>query len=423
MTDHNGTTAPPNQQNYYVHFRTDGPLGHFTGVRTSSLLATAPGNDDGRLEVPERAVKFYVDMDKSLPDPSGNLLYAKPIYYHDVQLQLFFNKPYAYHFFADWPDVGAGARTYALELAVKDPAEAVAVPTTAPPAPDYESAFVSAPLLGAQSWVVDPNPTIAEEFKAIRNFQNPLADGSQYSTACLTIGGNPITPLSKALQVDMGDLEPDKLYTAVVLNRSVDENSVAEVGSYPFKTSRYPDFAGHIASCRLTDGAQNQRLAVFSLDHSLASAVDEPAVLAAALAIVDRTPTTDTLAYADFFDRLLYGQLKLAPPPSAASLEFNFMTNVTTGRTYGLWVRSPEALFDPRLPDSLVGGALRLLDAGVVRTDAHVLFSRDCCQAFVMVDAGNNFPIQNVSFEFTNHSWDGNAYTPQTVASDLFDKP
>jgi hypothetical protein len=417
-----GNLVSQTPQNYFVHFRTGGPIGYFTALPSSDVLLTAPGNDDGRPEAPETALKYYFDVDKSYPDPRGKLGYAKPIYYRDVTLRLFFFYPHAYHFFADWPDVGGGARHYALELAVKDPAEAAPLPANAPSPPDHEAPLVSQALLGAQSWAADPAPRIAEEFKAMSGFQNPLSGGASNSTACLTTGGDPIVPLSKSLAVAMGDLEPDKLYTAVILNRSVDESLVAEVGRYPFRTSRYPDFATHVASLRLVDAEQNQRLAVFSFDHALAPATGEAAVLAAALAIVDRVPTTDTLAYADPFDRLLYGHLKLAPPPSAVSLEFNFMTNSMTGRTYGLWVVSPEPLADPRLPDSLMADALRLFEAGSVRGDAHVLFSKDRCQAFVMVAAGN-FPIANLSLQFTNRIWNGVVYVPQTVASETFAKP
>ena len=417
-----GPLVSNDPQLYYIHFKTGGPIGYFTALPTSDISVPSSSGGDDRTEAPEVALKFYIDMGKSTPDPAGKLLYAKPIYCRDVVLRLFFNYPHAYHFFADWPDTGAGPRHYALELAVKDPAEAAAVPMTLPLPPDYEAPFVTAPLLGAQSWSVDPAPGIAEEIKVIRNFQNPLAGGGEHATACLSIGGNPITPLSKSLKVEMGDLEPDKLYTAVILNRDLDQTLVAEVGRYPFQTSHYADFAAHIASLRLKDDAQNERLAVFAIDHVLAPAGNEATVLAAALATVLRTPTTDTLVYADFFDRLIYSRLKLPPPPSAISLEINFMTNSATGWTYGLWVISPEPLFDPRLPESEINGLLLLKEADAVRADASVLFSKDRCQAFIMVLAGS-LPTQNVKLSFTNKTWDGHAYIQQTVDSEAFNKP
>jgi hypothetical protein len=219
----------------------------------------------------------------------------------------------------------------------------------------------------------------------------------------------------------MPNLEPNKLYTAVVLNRSLDEGTVAEVARYPFKTSLYPDFASHIASYKLRSGA-DARLAVFTLEHALASATDEAVVLAGALAIVAGSPTTDTAAYADPFDRMVYGQLKLAPLAPAASLEFNFMVNSVTHQTYGIWIRSREALIDPRVTGTLLDQAINMLVNGVPSDDAHVLCARDRCQAFVMV-SGGVFPTQDISFVFTNQTWNGNGYDQEQAATDLFAKP
>jgi len=405
---------------YYVHFRTEGPIGFFDSISSPDFGIPANPSDDDRVEAPERAIKFYVDEERSYPDPSGNLLYAKPLYYASVALRLFFNRPYAYHFFADWTDVGGGARTYALDLAVKDPAEAA--PAVLPPPPDYEAAHVSAALTGTQDWIGDSSPMISQEIATIRAIQNPLAPGETHSTACLVSGGEPIVPLSKSLKVTVHDLEPDKLYTAVVLNKDVVQGKTAEVGSYPFKTSHYRDFAEHIASLRLRDDDGNARLAVFEVDHVLAPAAGEAAAVSAALAIVTRAPGPASAAYPDAFDRLIHEQLKLDPLAPPVSLEINFVSNSETGRVYGLWIRSPEALFDPRLPAGETAGLMQLLVAGSLRNDARFLFSKDACQAFAMSD-GTTLPLQGVSFAFANKIWNGLGYDIESAVSETFGRP
>src|SRR6202042_1104013 len=118
---------------------------------------------------------------------------------------------------ADWPEVGGGAHPSALDLAVKDPAEAA--PAGLPLPPDYEAAHVSAALTGTQDWIGDPSPMISQEIATIRAIQNPLAPGETHSTACLVSGGEPIVPLSKSLKVTVQDLEPAKRKPAAVLNK------------------------------------------------------------------------------------------------------------------------------------------------------------------------------------------------------------
>jgi len=399
------------EERFYVHFRTEGPLGHFINIPAAGMLPAGPADlDDGRPEVPERALKFYIDMKRSVPDPSGNLLYAKPTYYRDVVLRLFFDKPHAYHFFVDWL---VGDRSYALELAVKDPAEAAFA--LAPPA--HEGAITESPTMAEQAWVVDDKPKIPEELKALRGFQNPQA-GAGESAVCLTVGGAPITPLSKTLEADAGDLLPGKLYTAVVLNRRTSPPQVGETHSYGFKTSQYPDFASHIASCRLADGSGNARAAVFSVEDGLTNG-DESDTVTAALQIL-AAPSTDTEAYPDPFDRLLYGLLQLDVLPPPLSLEFNFVVARTTGHAYAIWVRSPEPVYDPRLPDATARNAIRLCMNEVI-VPSVVLWSRDRSQAFVLVPEGE-LPTAAVSFEFVDVSWNGTVDERPTVRTESFAK-
>jgi hypothetical protein len=53
----------------------------------------------------------------------------------------------------------------------------------------------------------------------------------------------------------------------------------------------------------------------------------------------------------------------------------------------------------------------------------NVLFSKDCCQAFVMT-AADAFPSQTVAFAFDHLIWDGKAYVrAATAQTDPFSAP
>jgi hypothetical protein len=421
-------TAPDNaavthSETFYVHFKTGAALGHF--VPDATIEPTA--GPDGRQDIPERLLKFYIDMERTFPDPSGNLLYAKPLYYGAPVLRLFLAKPYAYHFFAAWPAYPTSTATarldpdhYEIEIRVKDPAES----QPATDAADHETPLVTTAATGEQKWLTDPAPRRTEDLQILSNMRDPPAGVVEPGTTCWQAGGGPITPAAKGLQVELHDLEPDKLYTAIVMNRHGTTAIVdAEVHRYPFMTSRYRDFQSHIGSYRLTDDAGNQRPAVFLVSHDLAAAAAAPAIYAAARDILQRVGVADSAAYPDFFDRLIHACLKLEPLSPALSLEFNFIRNALTQDIYGLRIRSPEPLNDPRIPQDQLRSAIRMYVGGSELLAPHVLFSKDCCQAFVMT-AAEPFPSQHVAFAFDHLIWDGKEFAAAaTVRTDPFSAP
>ncbi|ESQ75647.1 hypothetical protein [Asticcacaulis sp. AC402] len=418
VTDEYNVTTLSAPQVYCVHFRTSGPLGHFDGVAMDTPSSLDAVRDDGRPEVPERAFRFYADGSSSYPDPGGDLLYSKPLYYKAVILRLALSPPYAYHFFTIWTDLGGPACRYNLELVVKDPAQVPPRDPQLPAVAANQAPFQSTPSLGTQSWY-DSLPFQTPEITAVNAFRAPVPDAGENATACLTIGGDPIAPRRQSLKVAMGDLKPGKLYTAVVLNRNLQSDLASETGRYPFKTSIYPDFATHIASYKLGEGADS-RLAVFAVDHNLANAASEATLLSTARDILALGVSNDTQAYADVFDHLIFGHLQLLPPGPVMSLEFNFLSNtgVSPSTPYGLWIRSPEPLLHAHLPAS---GCLSLR-SGDDDVAIHVLYSRDRCQAFVMTDQGA-FPTQNVSVLFAIQAWAGNDFQSETAMCGPFDKP
>ncbi|MET1111628.1 MAG: hypothetical protein ABWX67_08905, partial [Allosphingosinicella sp.] len=397
-----GSSSAPNDGTFYIHFRTRGPIGEYRPLPAPQPNQPDP-LEDPRPDSPENFLKYYIDRDRSFPDPGGDLLYAKPLFYRDVAIRLRLAKPHAYHFFADWPDYGLGPCHYEMAIRIKDPTEAV--PDAGDPA--HAAPLIVAPIVGQQSWK-PVEPPWTPEIAMLNNLHDPLAGGKPHATACLSqTGKGPIEPAALAMETELGDLLPNKLYTAVVLNRRLDvtPQTETEIHRYPFKTSRYPDFAAQIGSHVLNDEPDALKLAVFAVGHELAAAAAAPAAYAAALAIVKREAAPDP-AYPDHFDQLLYGRLKLAPLPPPATLEFNFVTNALTGDTYGLWIRCPEALNDPRAPRPLREAAVALHEAGAPRGDARVLSSKDGCQAFIMIDGGP-MPTGDLSVAFGLLAADG----------------
>src|SRR5205085_4894777 len=65
--------------------------------------------------------------------------------------------------------------------------------------------------------------------------------------------------------------------------------------------------------------------------------------------------------WADPFDRLVEGVMRLAPLDAALSTEFNIVRNSTTDAVVAVWIRNPEPFNDPKLPDDVLPRSLRLL--------------------------------------------------------------
>lgn len=220
-----------------------------------------------------------------------------------------------------------------------------------------------------------------------------------------------ITPASVYTSVVPKYLKPLKLYTAIVNN--VYQGQVKEVHQYVFQTSRYPDFVAQIKSYRLDDGKGSQRDAVFQIEWPL-SVAD----LNLMYDVVSGNMSPENLAlassWADPFDRLVAGVMKLTPLDAAISTEFNVVRNKTTGAPVAVWIRNPEPFNNPRLPGDVLERSLRVTDGLNVDLSYSVLFSKDGSQAFVMHPA-RVIPASQIKFRFTYIEWDGSAYVDRNV--------
>lgn len=229
-----------------------------------------------------------------------------------------------------------------------------------------------------------------------------------------------ITPASVYTSVKPKYLKPLKLYTAVVNN--VYQGKIAEVHQYVFQTSRYPDFTAQVKSYWLDDGKGHQRDAVFRIDLPLSVADLD---LMYDVVTGNMSPDNAALAgvWADPFDRLVAGVMKLKPLDAAISTEFNIVRNSTTNAVVAVWIRSPEPFNDPKLPDDVLERSLRVMDGLNPDLSYSVLFSKDGSQAFVMHPA-KVIPATQMQFRFAYLEWDGSEYVERTVVvSDFIPTP
>jgi hypothetical protein len=407
--------------NFYFGFRTAGPVGHFHTDPFANYVDKAHGKTADQHML--TGLKGYIDYRRSYPDPSGQLIGAKPLFYEDARILLFFTKRYVYHFFGDWPAYnGLPAVTgNAMQIIIKDPSENTSIPN--PPPPDIITTEIPQAVV---EWPADDDPRIPEDIRALLNLHNPellnpLFEGGD----CWVSGGNMIKPASVYTSVKPKYLKPLKLYTAVVNN--VYGAKVEEVHQYVFQTSRYPNFLAQVKSYRLDDGKGHQRDAVFRIDVPLSVADLDLMYDVVHDAITGNLSAANAAlagVWADPFDRLVAGVMRLKPLDAAISTEFNIVVNSTTGAPVAVWIRNPEPFNNPKLPRDVLERSLRVID-GLDNVDLSysILFSKDGSQAFVMHPA-RVIPVSQIKFRFIYIEWDGSDYVDRSVVvSDFIPTP
>src|SRR6185503_4034865 len=138
----------------------------------------------------------------------------------------------------NWPDYhGLGKKYASMEWVIKDPAENPAPPDPAVPP-------VTPVLPGTVvSWLHDLHPLIYTDVQVINELRDPTINNPDFTgNTCWPTGDDPIVPASNSTEVKVEDLQPTKLYTAVVFNKYSKDGLMyqrGQVHSYPFQTSRY----------------------------------------------------------------------------------------------------------------------------------------------------------------------------------------
>ncbi|HEX6429219.1 MAG TPA: hypothetical protein VF008_16090, partial [Niastella sp.] len=426
----------PIDRTSYFAFKTAGPLGHFPLKHlpaekrqqfnlNSNGEPVNPGADyDKRVEVAENNLKFYIDFKRSYPNPIGNIINQKPLYYHNPDLQLFFTEPSAYHFFSNWPNYqGLGARKSTMEWEIKDPAE-----NPAPPDPAMPPVTPVQPTSGL-TWVKDAHPLAYTDVTVINALRNPSLNNAAFDgQTCWTPGGDPIVPASNQPEVKVQNLKPAKLYTAVVFNKYAKDGVTFErkqVHSYPFQTSRYASLDEQVNSYHLkevafsTGDVLSTKDAVYDIPVDLAALVTTLAELKAVATGADVAANTRPeliQSYPDAFERICFGYLQMKPLHPAQNTEINFIRN-SDGTLLAVYVRNPEPFNDPRIARETLQQTVKLITAANPALVTTAVFSRDNSEVLLFQDLTAD--PDNLQIKFNYLVWNGNTYTTvQTVTTD-----
>jgi hypothetical protein len=395
-------TSAPQPFNFYFGFRTVRPLGFF---HTDPGVEYVP-KDKPPDQYMLTGLKGYIDYPHCYPNADSQLIRAKPLFYEDARILLFFTKRYVYHFFGDWPEYnGLPALTgNAMQVLIKAPAEDIAFPN--PPPPLVTTTEVPRAVV---AWPAHESPRLPEDIRTLLNMRHPkLLNPDFTEEACWEIGGEMIRPASVFASVTPQYLKPLKLYTAIVNN--VHQGETREVHRYAFQTSRYPDFAAQVNSYHLDDGQGNQRDAFFRVVLPVTADIDLMYDVVSGNMSEQNAELAKT--WADPFDRLVAGVMKLAPLEPAISTEFNIVRSNAPNAAVAVWIRNPESFNDPKLPDDVLKRSLRVVN-GLDPDPNVVLFSKDCSQAFVMHPSRILPPT--VRFRFAYIEWDGSNYVDRDV--------
>ncbi|HVZ40654.1 MAG TPA: hypothetical protein VHI13_15345 [Candidatus Kapabacteria bacterium] len=398
----NDDAGSPYRKVFTFGFRTNGPIGHFhayddpTQTNNPQLYCRYKALQDADEEAHFQYanLKQYIDYQRSYPNANGNIIGAKPLYYSNSKLQLFYVVDYIVSMYSLWKGMGSLPDTRTgLQVVIRDPGR--------PADPQYD--IVIDPL-----WHRDENP---HESPDKLTFKYMVAN----SGGCLQFDPIQVTDKPPAHQTKIPfSLEPRKLYTAMInalMDVGAQTRQTREVHKYVFQTSRYADFAEHIGSYQF-DGS-NQALYT---EH----VPDADAAMALAIFTGVRPSGADGIAYdalvaqyADPLDRLVDGALKLGALPAPQTTEFTVIKSGTGGgqKIIGMLIRSPEPFNDPKLPPSEI--ALGLTATQFPGTPT-VIFAKDVSRVFA-TNATMNVTAGTVAFRFEYRLYDGKQYGPATT--------
>jgi hypothetical protein len=421
-------------------FKTAGPIGHYHNYPVNNTTKQQQERKDyEKLELADKAddfklssLKFYIDYTKCYPNADGDIINAKPLFYKNAELRLFYLYNYVYEFYNDWVDVsGTSGQPYiaksSLDVVIRDPEDST-IPEVNP-----SLSFVggSIPHIGAPG-----SPPV--NINNINNDVNTLNN--------ILLNGNPCASYTPLAPIDISskktiDLKPLKLYTAQFIARynpliagqyaSVDYTSVAH--TYAFQTSRYKNFTEQVNSYILKQDEFGfiLKAAVFPIEAVKVNSVIDLSLAANVITNNEPfIPGSIKLQYADQFDRLINGVLHIDYNQlhSAVTTEFNIIKHPDTGNIIGILIRNPEPFNDPKLPKSdpstSSSGPNETLEVSVWNGyswnnafDNYVIHSKDRSKMFV---TGRDFsfnmdPLSILKFTFRYKLYNGVSYADVTV--------
>lgn len=383
---------------FYYGFRTKGPIGHFHAYLDNSNTEVIRQDYQNLLDANREdayqlsKLQHYIDYRRSYPNADGDLLNAKPLFYGDPRLLLFFKKQYAYAMFGNWDALaGVSAVEGSMQVTIQD-----AIDPQAPPVPTL-------------NWSLDDFCIKNPDILAINNMiQNSDPSGCPPDS---------LDQNSVNAAIDIEGLKPLKLYTAIFSNQykrdseSTTESITREVHRYPFRTSRYANFQKQVDSYKLATDPSDETIILKSAVFEVGK--DVSASLSTATNILPPTSSNDLLTdYADLIERVLQGALKLGTLHPAVTTEFNIVRNtVVGGNILGVWIRCPEPFNDPKLPASEMQTTIRLSVNGDNESNYQAIFSKDSREVFITNSNGSlNMPTGDYTFTFDYKEWNGQQY-------------
>lgn len=382
-------------------FRTMGPIGHYhifkndagTEVKIPNYAALESVDKEDEFKL--QGLLYYLDFPKCYPNADGQLINAKPLFYVDPKLLLYYVDNHIYEMLNGW-DAWGGLQALQTEfvLTIIDPA----LDETAPGASNSQ---------GVLSWTLSTLPLISEEVTVLNNMMT-FGDPCSITTI--------IDPQYPVSNFQLPTLKPLKLYTAV-FHLKYKRNSEAdfttrEVLRYPFQTSRYGVFTEQVQSWQLTDEDGNTGDAVFIVDREFDAIND----IQVAVSVLNDTMAKDDDLRQEFgnpFNRLMEGALKLVSIDPPVGTEFNIVRNTLTNTVIGILVKNPEPFNDPKTPASeFVAQPLVSLSVNGGGTFNYLL-AKDYAQVFI--STGNlNMGLSDgdlLEFTFNYLQFDGVVYS------------
>lgn len=435
----NGDT--PHIFDYYFGFKTAGPIGHFEKKNTDYLeilkdengIPLVPEQRRKPEEYPITSLKSYIDMKRSYPNADGSLLMSKPLFYGNEQceIHIFFTKPYIYNMLKTWE---AGQSLDKLEgsinIIIKDPVTDVIVPY---PLPQDWTQHETVPET-QEEWLSDNDPNLPLSIQQMINYVNHV-NSNPGSVFCSIELGDPVKPKSYSYSVVLTNLNPEKLYTAILYN-AFDENKNGnyaahlnsegkiiyeenqKIHEFVFKTSRYMNFKEQVESYKLKEYDDknvliDERDAVYQINVNLSQQQLNDMYTLVSGGVENAFLLSLVKTYSEVFDRAVEGVMGLQPLDPPGTTEFIKIIN-TNNDIVALLVRNPEPFNDPKIPLSEIKDTFEVLNAPGTNNDFAVLYSKDYSQMLVM-HKSKKITNDQLSFKFLYKTWNGAVYEEKST--------
>jgi hypothetical protein len=132
-------------------------------------------------------------------------------------------------------------------------------------------------------------------------------------------------------------------------------------------------------------------------------------------------PSGDPLEqeYADHFDRLVDGILRVGPLDPPAGTDFNIVRERGSNAVLGIIVRNREPFNDPKVPAADIASTIVLAQGNLPPAAFTTIHSKDRSKAFIG-NASLNVTLSDLVFTFTYLEYNGAAYVPASVVNANF---